>query len=132
MSLGTDIDEARNLLAQADIERDPEKKLATLEEALDLLELALEEAAEGSRERTLALNLRRSYARRLLTQLVALRTADLLMWFGYAQFLLQRLEDDVVALLAEQPELRDAYEAFFALWPVDVRAMLHEPGKTGR
>jgi hypothetical protein len=129
MSIQRDVDEARSLLAQADAERDPEKKLGTLEEAIDLLDLVAEEAPEGSREKTLAANLRRSYARRLLAQLVELRSADLLMWFGYAQFLLERLGDEVEALLEEEPGMRTAYETFFALWPVDVRALLNEPGK---
>jgi len=110
------IDEARSLLARAEGERDPARKLAYLEEAIDLL--------DEIEESTLARNLRRSYTRRLLSQLVQFRSADVVTWFDYAQLLLVRLESDVKALLAEDPALKSAYDDFMALWPVDVQQVL--------
>ena len=97
-------------------ERDPARKLAYLEEAIDLL--------DDMEESTVARNLRRSYTRRLLSQLVQLRSADVVTWFDYAQFLLQRLRSDVEALLAEDAALKAAYDEFMALWPVDVQQVL--------
>ena len=120
MAVDTDLEEARSLLAQADAERDPVRKLAALEEALDLLEVVDEDSPEGAKEKTLARNLRRSYTRRLLTQLVQLKSVDLLTWFDYAQFLLIRLRKDVDAVLADDPALKVSYDQFLALWPVDV------------
>jgi hypothetical protein len=124
MAVDTDLEEARSLLAQADNERDPVRKLAALEEALDLLELVEEDSPEGAKEKTLARNLRRSYTRRLLTQLVQLRSVDLLTWFDYAQFLLVRLRKDVDAILLDDPGLKASYDQFLALWPVDVLDVL--------
>jgi hypothetical protein len=109
------LDEARSLLAKAEGERDPARKLAYLEEAIDLLD---------DIESTLARNLRRSYTRRLLSQLVQFRSADVVTWFDYAQLLLVRLESDVKALLVEDPALKSAYDEFMALWPVDVQQVL--------
>jgi len=109
------LDEARSLLAQAEAERDPARKLAHLEEAVDLLDEV---------QSTLSRNLRRSYTRRLLSQLVQFRSADVVTWFDYAQFLLQRLGSDVEALLVEDAALKAAYDDFMALWPVDVQQVL--------
>jgi hypothetical protein len=120
MAVDTDLEEARSLLAQADAERDPVRKLAALEEALDLLEVVEEDSPESSKEKTLARNLRRSYTRRLLTQLVQLKSVDLLTWFNYAQFLLIWLRKDVDVILADDPALKVSYDQFLALWPVDV------------
>ena len=119
-----DVEEARSLLAHADAERDPVRKLAALEEALDLLDVVEEDSSEGSQEKTLARNLRRSYTRRLLTQLVQLKSVDLLTWFDYAQFLLLRLQKDVESLLLDDPGLKASYDQFLALWPVDVLDVL--------
>jgi hypothetical protein len=124
MAADTDVEEAKSLLAHADAERDPVRKLAALEEALDLLEVVEEDAPEGAKEKTLARNLRRSYTRRLLTQLVQLKSVDLLTWFDYAQFLLVRLRKDVESLLLEDPALKASYDQFLALWPVDVADVL--------
>ena len=119
-----DVEEARSLLAHADAERDPVRKLAALEEALDLLDVVEEDSPKGSQEKTLARNLRRSYTRRLLTQLVQLKSVDLLTWFDYAQFLLLRLQKDVESLLLDDPGLKASYDQFLALWPVDVLDVL--------
>jgi hypothetical protein len=125
VSVQRDAEDARKLLVQAEAETEPDEKVAALEEALDLIDLVLEEAPEDAKERTLVANLRRSYARRLLVQLVALRSADILMWFGYAQLLLTRMREDVAAALTD-PGVKAGYEAFFSLWPADVRALLDE------
>lgn len=125
MSVQRDADDARKLLVLAEAESEPDEKVAALDEALDLIELVFEEAPEGAKEVTLVTNLRRSYARRLLVQLTAQRSADLLMWFAYAQLLLTRMREDVAAALTD-PAVKAGYEAFFSLWPADVRKMLDE------
>lgn len=125
MSVQRDAEDARKLLVQAEAESTPDEKIAALDEALDLIELVFEEAPEDAKEVTLVSNLRRSYARRLLVQLTALRSADLLMWFAYAQLLLTRMKDDIAAALTD-PKVKADYEAFFSLWPEDVRKMLNE------
>ena len=109
------VQEARSLLERAEGERDPERKLAYLEEAVDLLD-----DMEDARAR----NLRRAYTRRLLGQLVRLRGTDVFTWFDYAQLLLLRLGSDVQAILAEDAALKGAYDEFMALWPVDVQQVL--------
>jgi len=113
------LDEARRLLEAADKEADPARKLAALEEALDLLD----EIGEGP-QRSLAANLRRSYTRRLITQLLALKKADILTWFDYVRFFLLRLSTDVEAVLKDNPELKAPYEEFLALWRVDTGKLL--------
>lgn len=110
------LDEARRLLQAAEAEADPERKLAALEEALDLLE-----EVENT---TLAGNLRRSYTRRLIVQLVQLRKVDVLTWFDYARVLLVRLQPEVASALQEDPELKRRHEEFLALWPVDAARAL--------
>lgn len=123
-SSSDDLDNARSLLAQAETERDPVRKLAALEEALDFLEAADQETEAGSRAKVLVANLRRSYMRRLVTQLLDLKGSDLPTWFAYAQFLLVRLRSDVRAVLAENPELERRYEEFIQLWDADLRRVL--------
>jgi len=110
------LDEARRLLEAADMEADPVRKLAALEEALDLLD----EVQDTRR----AANLRRSYTRRLITQLFVLKKADIVTWFDYARFLLLRLEPDVAAVLKDDPDLKASYDEFLALWRVDARKLL--------
>jgi hypothetical protein len=118
------IDEAKQLLQAAEAEADPQRKLAALEEALDLLD----EAQDG-RAKVLAGNLRRSYTRRLITQLFALKKADVLTWFDYVRFLLLRLQPEVEAVLKENPELQAPYQEFLALWAIDaVQALKPKDG----
>ena len=105
------LEEARELLEAAEVESDPERKLAALEEALDLLDEA--------EDPVLAANLKRSYTRRLITQLFVLKKADVLTWFDYARFLASRLRPEVEALLREQPDLKVAYDEFLSLWNID-------------
>ena len=121
MAQSPEIEEARALLDAAEKERDPERKLAALEEALDLLD----EAGEAK----IASNLRRSYTRRLIGQLFMLKRADVLTWFDYARLLLLRMEPEVAEVLQSHPDLKRQYDDFLALWPVDAAAALKPPAK---
>jgi hypothetical protein len=121
MAQTPEIEEARSLLDLAEKERDPERKLAALEEAVDLLD-------EGGDPR-IASNLRRSYTRRLIGQLFMLKKADVLTWFDYARFLLLRMQPEVAEVLKLHPDLERQYEDFLALWPVDAAAALKPPPK---
>jgi hypothetical protein len=113
------LEEARELLQAAEKESDPERKLAALEEALDLLEETPDSAV--------AANLKRSYARRLVTQLFGLKKTDVTTWFDYVRFMALRLEPELEVVLKENPELRQPYEEFLALWRVDALRIL-KPG----
>jgi hypothetical protein len=113
------LEEARELLQEAETEPDPERKLAALEEALDLLD-----EIEDPKEKAVAGNLKRSYARRLLAQLVSLNKANITTWFDYVRFVGLRLEPEVAAVLQENPELRQPYDEFLAQWRLDPRKLL--------
>jgi hypothetical protein len=101
-----EIQEVRELFDRAECETDPRRKHAALEEGLDrLADLSEDEDELSQTDRTLLRNLRRSNARRLLSQL----------WFSYLALLLFRLGPEVDALLAEDQAVRTAYQAFVDL-----------------
>src|SRR5882762_1570992 len=116
MMVSSDIDEARRLLTQAESEINPARKLAALEEGIDLLESLVAKADCPASDRTLAHNLRHSSIRRLLKQLVNLRNIQFTVWFGYVQLLLLRLESDVKTILEEDASLKEGYVAFVKTW----------------
>lgn len=120
------LEEARELLQAAEAETDPAQKLASLEEALDLLD-----DVEDAKDRAIAGNLRRSYTRRLISQLFALRKADILTWFDYVRVLVFRLEAEVAEALEESPDLKARYDEFLGLWAVDAVEALR-PGNRSR
>ena len=110
--------EVRDLFDRAEKESDPQRKIAQLEDALDLLlEASSEEGTQLSpSDQSLVKNLRRSNTRRLLSQLVAMRNAQFDVWFGYLSLLIFRLGPEMDALLKEDENLRNAYLAFVRLW----------------
>jgi hypothetical protein len=111
-----EIQEVRELFDRAERETDPRRKHAALEEALDLLDgLSGDEDELSQTDRTLLRNLRRSNARRLLSQLGDTRDVDFDVWFSYLALLLFRLGAEVDALLAEDQAVRTAYQAFIGL-----------------
>ena len=111
--------EVRDLFDRAEQESYPQRKVAQLEDALDLL-LEISSSEEGSQlspsDQSLVRNLRRSNTRRLLCQLVAMRNVQFDVWFGYLSLLIFRLGPEMDALLKEDENLRNAYLAFVRLW----------------
>ena len=110
--------EVRDLFDRAEQESDPQRKVAQLEDALDLLlEISSEDGNQLSpSDQSLVRNLRRSNTRRLLSQLVAMRNVQFDVWFGYLSLLIFRLGPEMDALLKEDENLRNAYLAFVRLW----------------
>jgi hypothetical protein len=109
--------EIRDLFDRAEQESDPQRKVAELEEALDLLEASSEEESQLSpSDQSLVRNLRRSNTRRLLAQLVAMRNVQFDVWFGYLSLLIFRLGPEMDALLKEDENLHTAYRGFVRLW----------------
>jgi len=107
----------RELFDRAERESDPRRKVAELEDALDLLDASVEDGSEPSpSDQSLVRNLRRSNTRRLLSQLVAMRDVQFDVWFSYLSLLLFRLGSEVDALLKEDENLRAAYHSFVGLW----------------
>ena len=94
--------------------RDPRRKHAALEEALDLLDALSEDERELS-DRSLVRNLRRSNTRRLLSQLVAMRDVHFDVWFRYLSLVFFRLGPEADALLKEDDKLRNAYRSIIGL-----------------
>jgi len=110
-----DIARARAHFEQAERESDPDLKAQALEEALiALASLDPEEISE--RERALIGNLRMAHTRRLLAQLVSLRSVSMDAWLAYVSLLLGDLKPEVDALTAGDPELRESYAGFLGLW----------------
>jgi hypothetical protein len=110
----TEISQIRALFDRAEGESDPRRKVAELEEALDLMDESWEDLPPS--DQTLMRNLRRSNTRRLLSQLVAMRDVQFDVWFGYLSLLLFRLGPEMDALLKEDDNLRAAYHAFVGRW----------------
>src|SRR5262245_55127543 len=109
--------EIRDLFDRAEEETDPHRKVAELEDALDLLEVSSDEANQLSpSDQSLVVNLRRSNARRLLSQLVGMRNVQFDVWFGYLSLLISRLGPEMGVLLKEDENLHTAYQAFVRLW----------------
>ena len=122
-----EIQEIRELFDRAEREPDPRRKCAALEEALDLLDAALEDGSELSpSEQSLVRNLRRSNTRRLLSQLVAVRDVQFDVWFGYLSLLFFRLGAEVDAILKEDETLRAGYDAFIGLWGPEAAKALQD------
>jgi hypothetical protein len=109
--------EVRDLFDRAERESDPQRKIAELENALDLLETLSEEGSPlAPSDQTLVRNLRRSNTRRLLSQLVGMRHVQFDVWFGYLSLLIFGLGPEMDVLLTEDEDLRSAYFAFVNLW----------------
>jgi hypothetical protein len=111
------LDEIRDLFDRAEQESNPHRKVAELEDALDLLEALSEEGGQLSpSDQSLIRNLRRTNTRRLLSQLVSMRNVQFDVWFGYLSLLIFRLGPEMDALLKEDENLHTAYLAFVRLW----------------
>ena len=119
--------EIRDLFDRAERESEPQRKVADLEDALDLLETLSEEGSQlAPSDQTLVRNLRRSNTRRLLSQLVGMRNVQFDVWFGYLSLLIFRLGPEMDTLLKEDEDLRSAYLAFVSLWGPDAIDVLQK------
>ena len=120
MSTSAEIAEARVLLETAERESDPEQETRHIDEALILLETA---EASTPEELELIANLRRSYARRLLTKVPRLRSVPFEVWLLYFN-VLGTLSSEVDALTAADPGLRANRQEFAGMWGPEVRAAI--------
>ncbi len=84
MSSLSELQEARTLLEKAELESDPLKKAKAMHEAIALLDSYRErhESLPDNEKHVIA-NLRRSYTRRLLSQLHTLMNIRMEKWFEY-------------------------------------------------
>ena len=116
------LQEAREQFALAESESDPTAKLDVLEEALALVDEFLDEPGIPQTDKTLAHNVRRTYLRRLLQQLVQMRNVEILDWCGYVRLFVVDYKNEVQAIFDADPTLKAAFDSFVALWSKEFRA----------
>lgn len=116
-ALPEDVLEGRRLLERAEQETDPERKIEALKEGVDLLDLYVEEHPDAP-ENTLTYitNLRRSHARRLLVQLLALKHIEIEIWLQYIVLLITKLRDEVDHATSQDRTLKANYNQFWHVW----------------
>lgn len=111
-----ELDQARKLMESAERETTPERKLADIKEALDLITEYLDGHPENSAEHTLAINLRRTHVRRLIMQIAdnkSLRSDDSFdLWWDYFRFFFFEVRDVADSALAADPDLQQRYKTF--------------------
>lgn len=123
MSVAQDIASARTELEKAERETNPELKVLALEEATSLLaSLDPDELSEA--ERKLVANVRLAHTRRLLVQLVSLRSVSMDAWFEYIRLLFGELRPEVDRLTETDAELKDSYGQFLRLWGAEIAEIL--------
>jgi len=110
------LNDVRRLFERSEGETDPHRKFVALEEALDLVDLVLEDSSLPQSDRELATNLRRSNIRRLFSQLDGMRDIQFGEWFKYLDMLNTRCENEIKTVLDEDSPLTEGYKAFVALW----------------
>lgn len=107
---------ARGLFERSDNETDPSRKFAALEEALEIVDLVLEDSSLSQSDKELAANLRHSNIRRLLSQLVRMRGIQIVDWFNYIDLLLMRHAHEVESVFNEDSALKEGYQAFLDIY----------------
>lgn len=107
--------EARRLFEHSENDSDPSRKFSAIEEALELVDLVLDDSAIQQSDRGLALNLCHSHIRRLLGQLVSMRGIEFNDWLSYIQLLLVDRANEVKIILGENAKLKDDYQVFVDL-----------------
>lgn len=123
------LNEARRLFETSEAETDPARKFAALEEALELVDLVLEDTDLPKSDSVFAENLRHSNIRRLLRQLVGMRDIQFNDWFNYICMLLMQHEQEVSTIVAEDSSLEDGYQAFLSLWASELKEALDNAQK---
>jgi hypothetical protein len=119
-----DIQDARGEFERAENESDPTAKLEALEAALALVYEILDEPGVSEADRLVTRNMRRTYLRRLIEQLVRGAHVQFSDWFGYMRLLLVDQHAVVTEILDADPSLNDRYRAFIALWSRQFREAL--------
>jgi hypothetical protein len=123
MTVAADIGSARALLEKAERGDDPAAKALDLQAGLDLLR-DCEDDDPTDAERMLIHNVRASHARRLLAQLVEVRTASLGAWLHHIGLLFGPLRPQVDAALAADTELKGRFDRFVAFYGSGLRELL--------
>ena len=124
------LNDARRLFEQSEGATDPSRKYHVLEEALELVDLVLEDSSLPQPDRELAENLRHAHIRRLLSQLVGMRV-QLDGWFDYVSLLLVNHEHEVKTILDEDSSLKERYLPFVAIWKDVIQEALELKQKKG-
>ena len=123
MSVAGDIASARQLFEKAEREVDPDLKARALQEAIALLS-SCDPADLSEAERKLIANLRLAHTRRLLVQLVGLRSVSMDAWFEYVHLLLGELSTEVERITQADAELKENHGRFLKLWGPELAEML--------
>ncbi|CBE69320.1 protein of unknown function [Candidatus Methylomirabilis oxygeniifera] len=127
MDLSSELLRVRTQFEEAERVTDPAKKCRALQKALDTLEVYEEDhPAMKSSEKTILGNLRRSHARRLLSQLVSMPNVEIEIWLEYILLFVFRLKDDVEHVLQQHPELRKNYAEFKEIYKKEIAAAAKE------
>ena len=126
MSSAHDIAGARELFEKAEREVDPGLKAHALQEAIALLS-SCDPDDMSDADRKLIANLRLAHTRRLLVQLVGLRSVSMDAWFEYVHLLFGELSAEVERLTEADPELRENYGRFLKLWGPELAEILQRP-----
>ncbi len=116
-----DLQQAREAFASAEAESDPAAKLGAVEDALALVDELLEEPGISEHQKVIARNVRSSYLRRLLQQLVEMPNIEVLGWCGYVRLLMVDHKAEVQRLFDTDPALKARFDSFVALWSKEYR-----------
>jgi hypothetical protein len=111
----SDISEARELLCSFERGEDHSERVRQFEDALDLLDSYLPDQDKSQAGR-LAMNLRRTYTRKLLEQLPSLQTLDLSDWVSYSVLLLIKVNKEADAICSEEKALKKSFDEFITIW----------------
>ncbi len=112
----SDFDRAQTLFELAEVEKDPARKHAALDEALGFLEVYVDDQTSASSGEVIkARNLRRSHTRRLLAQLVEMKGVQINLWYKYMMLFLGPLKTEVDAVVAQDSSLNARLLAFLKL-----------------
>jgi hypothetical protein len=80
----------------------------------------LDEPGEDT-DKAVARNVRRSYLRRLLQQLVQMRNVAVLDWCGYVRLFVIDYKSEVQAIFDVDPQLKAGFASFVGLWSKEFR-----------
>jgi hypothetical protein len=130
MALIPSLKEIREEFELAEAELDPAAKLEALEEALALVDEILDEPSVSDADKGVASNVRKSYLRRLLVQMLAMTNVQFSEWFGYARLLLLDQQQTLAEILEGDDTLKDAFESFIALWGAKFQEALGQDIRT--
>ena len=122
-----EIVEARSLLAQAENETNPKRKVEELKEGIDLLDLYVEENTDIPEAiKTRITNIRRSHTRRLLSQLLSTKIIEIEVWLEYVLLLMTKLKTEMEFATENDPELKKNYDEFWNLYSEDLKKVLKD------